>query len=145
MHLKRLKYLGLGRFQSVRGTNWSVCTCPLSYRRAISSAEIKGRAKFISKRMRAVQFAAFCHFLVDMFSIIGKWSLKMQSDDLILPITVSQLEETVAPCPQWLLGHICQGLKQLSNKDVKVFQGTELEGNLKGRVKHIGSGPSFNA
>ena len=94
--------------------------------------------------MRAVQFAAFCEFLTDMFSILGKLSLKMQSNYLILP-SLSQLEETVAPCPQWLLGHICQGLKQLSNKDVKVFQGTELEGNLKGRVEHIGSGPSFNA
>ena len=95
--------------------------------------------------MRAVQFAALCQFLADMFSILGKLSLKMQSDYLILPIAVSQLEETVAPFPQWLLGHISQGLKQLSNKDVKVFQGTELEGNLKGRVKRIGSGPSFNA
>ena len=68
----------------------------------------------------------------------------MQSDYVILPIA-SQLEETVAPFPQWLIGHISQGLKQLSDKDVKVFQATELEGNLKGRVKRIGSGPSFNA
>ena len=54
-----------------------------------SSAEIKGRAKFISNRIRAVQFAALCHFLVDMFSILGRLSLKMQSNYLILPITLS--------------------------------------------------------
>lgn len=35
--------------------------------------------------------------------------------------------------------------KNLSNKDVKFFQGIELEGNLEDRVKRIGSGPSFNA
>ena len=49
-----------------------------------SSSEIKGLAKFILKRMRDVQFASFCHFLVDMFSILGKLSHTMQSDDLIL-------------------------------------------------------------
>jgi len=61
-----------------------------------TSADIKGRAKLIAKRMRDVQFAAFCHFSVDMFSILGKLSLKMQSADLILLIAVSQLKETVA-------------------------------------------------
>lgn len=54
-----------------------------------TSADIKGRAKFIAKRMRDVQFAAFYHFLADMFSILGKLSLKKQSDDVILRVAVS--------------------------------------------------------
>ena len=32
-----------------------------------------------------------------------------------------------------------------SNKDIKVFQGIELEGSLEGKVTRIGSGPSFNS
>ena len=32
-----------------------------------------------------------------------------------------------------------------SNKDAKLFQGIKLEGSLEGKVKRIGSGPSFNS
>ena len=94
-----------------------------------SSAEIKGRAKFISKRMRNVQFAAFCHFLADMFSILEKLSLKMQSDDLILPVAVSQLKETVVSisclksrhAPNGYLETFLKVPNNLGKKDVKVF------------------------
>jgi len=94
-----------------------------------TSADIKGRAKFIAKRMRDVQFAAFCHFLADMSSIVGKLSLKMQRDDLILPETVSQLQETVASSTYLKRRHVPNGYlekllkvsKKPSNKDMKVF------------------------
>ena len=46
--------------------------------------------------MRVLQFAVFCHFLVDMFSILGNLSLKTQSNDLNLLVAVSQLKEIVA-------------------------------------------------
>lgn len=118
-----------------------------------SSADIKGRAKSIVKRMRDVQFAAFCHFLADMFSILGKLSLKMQSDDLILPVAVSQLKETVAAITCLKSRHVPNGYlekflkvsSKSSNKDTKLFQGIKLEGSLEGKVKRIGSGPSFNS
>ena len=61
-----------------------------------NNADIKGRAKYIAKRMQDIQFAAFCHFLADMFTILSTLSLKMQSDSLILAAAVSQLNETVA-------------------------------------------------
>lgn len=60
------------------------------------NADIKGRAKFVAEKMRSVEFAAFCHFLADMFAIIAKLSLKMQRNDLILPVAVSSIRETVA-------------------------------------------------
>ena len=62
---------------------------------ASKNTDIKGRAKFISEKMRSVSFTAFCHFLADMFGIISKLSLKMQRNDLILPVAVSLLHETV--------------------------------------------------
>ena len=35
-------------------------------------ADIKGRAKYIAKRMRDIHFAAFCHFVADMFTILSR-------------------------------------------------------------------------
>ena len=55
------------------------------------NADIKGRTKFVSEKMRRIRFAAFCHFLADIFAIISKLSLKMQRNDLILPVAVSLL------------------------------------------------------
>lgn len=103
--------------------------------------------------MRDDQFAAFCHFLADVFYIIGKLSLKMQSDDLILPVAVSKLKETVASITCLKSRHVPNGYlekflkvsNKSSNKDIKVFQGIELEGSLEGKVTRIGSGPSFNS
>lgn len=37
----------------------------------------------------------FAPFLVDMFSIFRKLSVKLQSNDVILPVAVSQVKETV--------------------------------------------------
>ena len=42
------------------------------------NAEIKRRTKFIAVKMRDVHFAAFCHFLKDLFSILSKLNLQMQ-------------------------------------------------------------------
>ena len=56
-----------------------------------NNADIKGCTKYIGKRTRDIQFAAFCHFLADMFTILSKLSLKKQSDSLILPAAISQL------------------------------------------------------
>ena len=90
-----------------------------------TSAEIKGRAKFIAKRIRDVQFAAFCHFLADMFSILGKLSLKMQSDDLILPVAGSQLKETVASITCLKSRHVPNGYFMLilgrTHKDAELI------------------------
>jgi len=113
----------------------------------------QGRAKYIAKRMRDVQFAAFCHFLADMFTILGRLSLKMQSDALILPAAISQLNETVAEITCLKNRHIPKGHFQqfediLSKSDGKAgmeFQGIQMEGTLEGKVKQSGAGPSFSS
>ena len=115
--------------------------------------DIKGRAKYIAKRMRDIQFAAFCHFLADMFTILGRLSLKMQSDSLILPAAVSQLNETLAEISCLKNRHVPKGHFQqfeavLSKSDDKggmEFQGIQMEGSLEGKVKRSGAGPSFSS
>ena len=59
-------------------------------------AEIKGRAMNVSCTMKEACFVAFCHFLQDMFQILGKLSLHFQRNDLILPSTLSILKEIIA-------------------------------------------------
>lgn len=103
------------------------------------NADIKGRAKFVSEKMKSVQFAAFCHFLADMFEIISKLSLRMQQNDLILPVAVSVIHETVSrvellktrPVPN---GHLKHFLFMIENSNVQ-FQGHMLEGSVDGATK----------
>lgn len=57
-------------------------------------AEIKGRALNVSRAMKEASFVVFCHFLADMFQILGKLSLHFQRNDLILPSALSILKET---------------------------------------------------
>ena len=65
---------------------YSAVLCHMDHLSAMSrNADIKGRATFVAQKMRSLPFAAFCHFLADLFEIIGTLSLKMQRNDLILP------------------------------------------------------------
>lgn len=79
-------------------------------------ADIKGRAKFVAEKMRSVEFAAFYHFLADMFAIIAKLSLKMKRKDLILPVAVSSIRETVANVESLKTFNVANGhLKRFPN------------------------------
>ena len=86
--------------------------------------------------MRSISFAAFCHFLTDMFGIISKLSLKMQRNDLILPVAVSLLHQTVTnvqvlkgrPTPN---GHLKRFMNILEESGGEMqFQGITLKGTL---------------
>ena len=118
-----------------------------------NNADIKGRAKYVTKRMRDVQFAAFCHFLADMFTILGRLSLKMQSDGLLLPSAVSQLNETIAEISCLKDRHVPKGhfqqfedaLCKSGDEGSREFQGIQLQGSLKGREKRSSTGPSFSS
>lgn len=96
--------------------------------------------------MRTIQFAAFCHFLADMFDIIGKLSLKMQRNDLILPIAVSLLCETVTnveslktrPVPNGHLKRFMDMLEESGVDNELQFQGNTLKGCLDGTPKRGG-------
>lgn len=133
----------VGRCIDIRRTNLSLVLCHMEHSSTSSS---KGHEKFISKKMRNVQCAAFCHFLADVFSILGKLSLNMQSDDFILPVAVSQLKETVASmsclksrhAPNCYLETFLKVPNNLGKKDLKVFQGIELEGNSRVEKSALG-------
>lgn len=99
------------------------------------NADIQGRAKFVAAKMKDVHFTAFCHFLADLFSILSKLSLQMQRNDLILPVSVSLLKETMArveclksrPIPN---GHLATFLKHFERGND--FQSIHLTGSLEG-------------
>ena len=96
-------------------------------------ADIKGRARHIVDKIKSVHFAAFCHFLADLFGILSRLSLQMQRNDIILPTVVSLLKETVLrtecltshPLPDGHLAKFLQG-----HKDDQPFQGITLKGSL---------------
>ena len=90
--------------QSPKGVNYSTkdasgqyaaVLCHMEHLSSTSkNSDIKVRAKFVCEKMKTMQFAAFCHFLADMFAIISRLSLNMQRNDLILPVAVSLIRET---------------------------------------------------
>ena len=110
------------------------------------NADIKGRAKFVSEKMRSMKFAAFCHFLADMFAVIAKLSLKMQRNNLILPVAVSSIRETVANLESLKTCHVPNGhLKRFLNMveesevaDEVEFQGHTLRASLDGTPRRGG-------
>ena len=110
---------------------------------ASKKSDIKGWAKYVAEKMRSSQFSAFCHFLADMFEIIAKLSLKMQRNDLIRPVAVSLLHETVAniealeicPVPNGHLARFMNMLQHSGFKDELQFQGITLTGSLDGKPK----------
>lgn len=83
--------------------------------------------------MKDVHFAAFCHFLADLFAIFGRLSLQMQRNDIILPTVVSLLKETLVrieslPSRQVPDGLLAQFLQ--ATKHNQTFQGIVLRGSL---------------
>ena len=72
------------------------------------NADIQGRAQNVSAKMKDIHFAAFCHFLADLFLILSRLSLQMQQNDILLPTVVSYLKEIMlsgeprkALCGRW--------------------------------------------
>ena len=41
------------------------------------NADIQGRARPVSQKMKDIHFVAFCHFLADLFAILSRLSLQM--------------------------------------------------------------------
>ena len=77
-----------------------------------------------------------------MFTILGRLSLKMQGDGLILPSAVSQVNKTVANISCLKHRHVSKGhFQQFEN----VLSKSGDEGSLQGKEKHSGVGPSFSS
>ena len=100
---------------------------------ASKNTDIKGRAKFISEKMRSISFTAFCHFLADMFGIISKLSLKMHETVTNVQVLRSR------PAPN---GHLQRFMNILEKSNGKMqFQGITLKGTLDGTPKRGGARP----
>ena len=56
------------------------------------NADVSGRGKKVSKTMKDLLFAAFCHFLADVFQEMSRLSLTLQAEDLILPSAIDAVE-----------------------------------------------------
>lgn len=94
-------------------------------------------------------FRGICHFLANMFGIISKSSLKMQRNDLILPVAVSLLHETVTniqvlksrPAPNGHLKRYMNIFEESQVDNEMQFQGNMLKGSLDGTPKRGGAHP----
>ena len=105
-------------------------------------ADIQGRARYIAEKMKYLHFAAFCHFLADLFTILSWPSLQMQQNYIILPTVVSLFKETMPrieclasrPVPD---GHLTKFMQKVEG--TQNFQGVPLRGSLEGKHwwKHI--------
>ena len=108
------------------------------------NADIQGRAQHASQKMKDIHFAAFCHFLADLFAILSRLSLQMQQSEIILPSVVkSHLKgtllrvESVACCPV-ADGHLTKFWEKV--KGTQTFQGVALTGSIHRKAaKHGGS------
>lgn len=106
------------------------------------NTDVKQRAKHVAKRMREIKFAVFCHFVADLFGVISKLRLKMQRNDLILPVAVSLLQETVASVESLKSSNISGGhlerflqmLQESPDVDEMLFQEITLKGSLEGTI-----------
>ena len=116
---------------------WTISALP---QRTLTS---KGERNLSAKRW---QVLLSLHF-ADMFGIISKLSLKMQRNDLILPVAVSLLHETVTnfqvlksrPAPNDHLQRFMNILEK--SKGEMQFQGITLKGTLDGTPKRGGARP----
>ena len=116
------------------------------------NADIQGRVRHVSTKMKDIHFAAFCHFLADLFSILSRLSLQMQRNDIILPTVVSHLKETVLRVESLANHPVADGHLAKFWKTVEgtyTFQGVDLTGSVesraRGKGKRGGGGGSLEA
>ncbi|XP_006817866.1 zinc finger protein 862-like [Saccoglossus kowalevskii] len=60
------------------------------------NADIKGRATKVVRTMTTLKFAAFCHFLLDLFSEIATLSHTLQTNDVILTQAIQAVKSCIA-------------------------------------------------
>ncbi|KAL8582332.1 hypothetical protein ACOMHN_037089 [Nucella lapillus] len=117
------------------------------------NADVAGRGRKVSATMKDLQFAAFSHFLADVFQEISKLSLLLQSKDLILPCAIDGVESCFTsldamktdPFPGGLLEtFITECLEKQTRGFHTTFQGLEMKGDrnrviedLKPHMKHV--------
>lgn len=108
------------------------------------NADIQGRARHVAAKMKDIHFAAFCHFLADLFSILSRLSLQMQRNDIILPTAVSHLKETLLRVESIANRPVVDGYldKFWKVEGNHTFQGENLTGSIQGKVAKRGGSTS---
>ncbi len=109
------------------------------------NADIQGRARHVAAKMKDIHFAAFCHFLADLFSILSRLSLQMQRNEIILPTVVSHLKETLLRVESIAKRPVVDGYLDKFWKKVEgnhTFQGVNLTGSIQGKVAKRGGSTS---
>ena len=102
-----------------------------------SNADIAGRAKKIHKHLKDLVFTAFCHFVSNLFGKLTLLSLKLQANNLILPVanasikdcmeTVTSMKEEYIPGGMYEKFILCIKEQQSENlQDNPKFQGVEM-------------------
>ena len=104
------------------------------------NSDVKGRAKFTTKAMKAVSFVCFCHFLADLFDVLSKLSVQFQWNELIPPCVGSLSEGTLSnvtllfkwPVLGGRLHTFLSGLQACNGSFM--FQGIILSGDASGLI-----------
>ena len=73
---------GLYRYCSARTTGSLLSTLNMLHRHETSSAQMQGRAKTYSKKLKSFKFLKFMHLLLDVIKEVSKASLLFQRDDV---------------------------------------------------------------
>lgn len=106
------------------------------------NADIQGRARHVSQKMKDIYFAAFCHFLADLFAKLSRVSLQMQRNYIILPSVVSHLKETLVRIESVTHrpvadGHLAKFWENVEG--TQTFQGVTLTGSIHSKAAKRGS------
>ena len=92
--------------------------------------------------MKDIHFAAFCHFLADLFSILNRLSLQLQRNDILFPTVVSYLKETMLRVETLAKrpvadGHLAKFWQKVEGTET--FQGVNVTGSIQGKANRGGS------
>ena len=97
-----------------------------------------GGARHVIEKMKDIHFAAFCHFLVDLFAILSRLSLQIQQNEIILPTAVSLLKEMMIQIKSPLIAQFMVDIWKSSSrrwKMPKTFQSINLRSSLNSRAR----------
>ncbi|XP_069142263.1 zinc finger protein 862-like [Argopecten irradians] len=100
-----------------------------------ANAEIKGRAKHLTKIMKSFNFLAYCHLLLDILKVISSLSFSLQTNKTILTTATSAIRSCMTdlttmktlPLPNGALVDLIGFLKS-QNADQHTFQTVVLGG-----------------
>lgn len=112
-----------------------------------ATAEVTGRAVFLTRKLRDFKFVKFMHFMRDLLGIIATLSQRFQRDDLTASSMLDALEAANLEFVNLSLGpgmHLQAFLDNLQdvpgNPAIKLFKGVELTNPAQRRQQQVAQG-----